>query len=159
MSATKDYLTRLENNLMMGSGRWIADFTESFRDFRVGESNFDMVILGNTRPRGFLLSRFFAWLTLPAYKVGCFVYSEDPQIKHLGTLTQSIKRYMEEQEMTWSWLVLTGESAFTRKAKVGVQKNNSHNIGIALVTLTTQEVITNDSVVGRRMVRFVRAFK
>jgi hypothetical protein len=77
----------------------------------------------------------------------------------MGTLTRSIKRFMEEREMTWSWLVLTDESAFSRKAKAGVQKNNSHEIGIALVNLTTQEVITNDSVVGRRMVRFVRAFK
>jgi hypothetical protein len=159
MSAIRDYLIKLENNLMVGSGRWIADFTESFWDFRVGDTSFDMVILGNTRPRGFLLSRFFAWLTLPAYLVGCFVHSGDTQLKNLGTLTRSIKRYMEEQEMTWSWLVLTGEGSFTRKAKAGVQKNNSHEIGIALVDLTAQEVITNDSVIGRRMRRFVRTFK
>ncbi len=144
---------------MLGGGRWIADFTESFWDFRVGNTNFDMVILGNTRPRGFLLSRFFAWLTLPAYRVACFVYSEDQQLKHLGTLIKSIKDFMEEQEMTWSWLVLTREGSFTRKATAGIQKNNSHEIGIALVDLEANEMITNDSVIGRRMRRFVRTFK
>jgi hypothetical protein len=156
---TRDYLVRLENSLMVGSGRWIADFTESFWDFPVGDTSFDMVILGNTRPRGFLLSRFFAWLTLPDYRVACFAYSEDTQLKRLGTLTRSIKGYMEEREMAWSWLVLTGEESFTRKAIAGVQKNNSHEIGISLVDLAAQEVTTNDSVIGRRMRRFVRTFK
>lgn len=159
MSVTRDYLIKLENNLMAGSGRWIADFTESFWDFSVGDASFDMVILGNTRPRGFLLSRFFAWLTLPNYWVGCFVYSGDTELKQLGTLIRSIKGYMEEQEMTWSWLVLTGEESFTRKAIAGLQKNKSHEIGISLVDLAAQEVITNDSVMGRRMRRFVRTFK
>lgn len=159
MSATRDYLVRLEKNLMVDSGRWIADFTESFWDFRVGDAHFNMVILGNTRPKGFLLSRFFAWLTLPAYRVACFAYSEGTELKHLGTLTRSIKRYMEEQGMTWSWLVLTGEGSFASIAKARVQKNDSHEIGIALVDLAAQEVITNDSVIGRRMRRFVSTFK
>ena len=159
MSATRDYMIRLENNLMLGSGRWIAEFNESFWDFPVGNTTFDMMILGNTRSRGFLLSRFFAWLTLPAYRVACFVYSGDTQLKYLATLTKSIKGFMEERGMTWSWLVLTGEDSFTRKAKAGIQNNDSHEIGIALVDLASQEVITNDSVIGRRMPRFVRTFK
>lgn len=159
MPATRDYLIRLENNLMLGSGRWIAEFNESFWNFRVGKVTFDMMILGNTRSRGFLLSRFFAWLTLPAYRVACFVHSEDTQLKNLSTLTKSIKGFMEEQGMTWSWLVLTGENSFTRKAKVGIQHNDSHEIGIALVDLAAQEVITNDSIIGRRMPRFVGTFK
>jgi hypothetical protein len=159
MTSTRDYLVKLENNLMDGSGRWIADFSESFWDFQIGNTNFDMVIRGNTRPKGFFISRFFAWLTLPAYRVACFVYSEDTELKHLGKLTKTIRDYMEEQEMTWAWLVLTGENSFTRKAKAGIQKNTVEEIGIALVDLNAQEVITNDSVLGRRMTQFVRAFK
>jgi hypothetical protein len=159
MSETRDYLVKLENNLMDGSGRWIADFQESFWDYRIGGNSFDMVILGNTRPKGFLISRFFAWLTLPAYRVACFAYSNDTELRRLGKLTKSIRGYMEEQEMTWAWLVLTGEGSFTRKAKAGIQKDNSKEIGIALVDIAAQEVITNDSVLGRRMRQFVRAFK
>lgn len=159
MSATRDYLVKLENNLMDGSGRWIADFTESFWDFRIGNTNFDMVILGNTRPKGFFLSRIFAWMTLPAFRVACFAYSKDTELRHLGKLIKSIRGYMEEKEMTWAWLVLTGEGSFTRKAKAGIQKNNVKEIGIALVDLNAQEVITNDTVLGRRMHQFVRAFK
>lgn len=159
MSATRDYLLRLENNLMVGSGRWIADFTESFWDFRVGDTTFDMLILGNTRPKGFLLSRLFSWMTLPAYRVACFVCSEDPQLKRLGTLIKSIKRYMKKRDLTWSWLVLPREGSFTKRARAVVQKNNSHEIGIALVDLAAQEVVTNDSFIGRRMRQFVRSFK
>ena len=160
MSATtRDYLVKLENNLMDGSGRWIADFTESFWDFRIGDTSFDMAILGNTRPKGFFLSRIFAWMTLPAYRVACFAYSEDPELKRLGPLAKSIKDYMEEHEMTWAWLVLTRESPFTKKAKAGIQKNNSKEIGIAMVDIAAQEVITNDSVLGRRMRGMMGTFK
>jgi len=159
MLAMKDYLIRLENNLMLGSGRWIADFTESFWAFRVGDTTFDMLILGNTRPKGFLLSRLFSWLTLPAYRVACFTYSKDPRLNHLGTLTRSVKRYMKEQDLTWSWLVLPGEGPFTERARAVVQKNDLREIGIALVDLAAQEVVTNDSFLGRRMRRFVGGFK
>ena len=156
----KDYLLRLESNLMLGSGRWIADFTESFWDFRIGNTTFDMLILGNTRPKGFLLSRLFAWLTLPAYGVACFVCSlNDPQLKQLGSLAKIIKRYMKEQDLTWSWLVLPSEGSFTKKAKAVVQKDDSHEIGIALMNLAAQEVVTNDSYLGRRMRRLVGDFK
>ena len=159
MLATRDYLLTLENNLMLGSGRWIADFKESFWDFRVGNITFDMLILGNTRPKGFLLSRIFARLTLPAHRVACFVRSEDPELEHLGTLTKSVGRYMKEQDLTWSWLVLPGESRFAKRAKAAVQKNNLREVGIALVDLSAQEVITNDSYLGRRMRQLVGRFK
>ena len=159
MLATKDYLLRLENTLMVGSGRWIADFTESFWDFHTGGITFDVLIHGNTRPKGFLLSRIFATLAMPAYGVACFVSAEDPQLKRLGALTGSIKRYMEEQELTWSWLVLPAEGPFTKRARAAVQKNDLREIGIALVDLAAQEVTTSDSYWGRRMQRFVGSFK
>ena len=159
MLVTKDYLLRLENSLMLGSGRWIADFTESFWDYRIGNVTFDMLILGGMRPKGFLLSRLFAWLALPAHRVACVACSEDPQLKRLGALTGAVKRYMKEQDLTWSWLVLPGEGSFTKKAKAVVQKNDLHEIGIALVDLAAQEVVTNDSFLGRKMRRFVGRFK
>jgi hypothetical protein len=155
----RDYLLKLENTLMVGSGRWIADFTESFWGFQTGGITFDMVILGNTRSRGFLLSRIFATLAMPAYGVACFVSEEDPQVKRLGALIRSIKRYMEEQELTWSWLVVPAEGSFSKRARAAVEKNDLREMGIALVDLTGQEVITNASYLGRRMQRFVGGFK
>ena len=159
MSATREYLLRLEDKLMVGSGRWVADFTESFWDLRVGNTVFDMLILGGMRPRGFLLSRFFGWLTIPAYEAACFGYTKDPPFNRLGILTGPIKQYMEDRGLTWSWLVLPGEGPFSGRAKAAVQKNKVREIGIALVDLAAKEVVTNDSFVGRRMRRFVRGFK
>ena len=145
---------------MLGSGRWIADFTESFRDFRIGNITFSMLVLGNTRPKGFLLSRFFAWLALPAHRVACFVWSSnDPQLKQLGSLTGAIKRYMQEQELAWSWLVLPSKGSFSKRARAAVEKNKLREIGIALVDFAAQEVVTNDSYLGRRMRRLVGGFK
>jgi hypothetical protein len=155
----RDYLLKLENNLMLGSGRWIADFSESFWVLGVGAITFEMVILGNTRPKGFLLSRFFASMALPAYRVACFVASEDPDVRRLGALTKSIGRQMKEQDLAWSWLVLPRTDHFSERAKAAVQKNDMREIGIALVDLSAHEVITSGSFIGRRMKRFVGVFK
>jgi hypothetical protein len=159
MLAMRDYLLRLENNLMLGSGRWTADFSESFWGFRAGAVTFDMLILGSMRPRGFLLSRFFAWVALPDHRVACFVSSEDPDVRRLGALTKSIGREMKERDLSWSWLVLPREDSFSEKAKAAVQKNDIREMGIALVELAGRKVTTSDTLVGHRMKRVVGVFK
>ena len=93
----REYLLKLERNLMVGSGRWVADFTESFWDYPLGDIVFDMAVTATVRPKGFFLSRVAAWLTTPNYYVACFVYSGDPGLKSLnevlrGSLASSKRR-------------------------------------------------------------------
>ena len=44
MPGTREYLVKLENNLMLGVGRWIADFNESFWNFSYNGVSFEMMI-------------------------------------------------------------------------------------------------------------------
>jgi hypothetical protein len=155
----KDYLLKLEKNLMLGGGRWVADFNESFWEYNLDDVVFDMAITATVRPKGFFLSRVAAWLTTPNYYVVCFVYSADPGLKRLHEVLLAISRFLKQQEFAWAWLVVPQEGPFTRKAMSMVQSTSIREIGIALVDLSSQEIVTSESYWGRRMSRFVGCFK
>jgi hypothetical protein len=55
--------------------------------------------------------------------------------------------------------VLPSEGSFAKRARAAVEKNKLREIGIALVDFAGQEVVTNDSYLGRRMRRLVGGFE
>jgi len=155
-----EYLLRLEKNLMTGSARWIADFTESFRDYEIEGTRFDMVLTGGMRVRsGFLMSRLFSYLTLPDYQVACFVRCSEPETTTFRRLIKLISDYMEAKGMKWSWLVVPVEDPFSYKLERMVEKLDLREIGVALVNIASEEVLTDSSYVGRRLKSQVRCFQ
>jgi hypothetical protein len=155
----KDYLLKLEDNLMVGGGRWVADFNESFWEYPMGDLIFDMFITAKVRPKGLFLSRVAAWLTTPNYYVACFAYSKDPELKRLHEVLTTISKFLKEEEFAWAWLVVPHEGSFSRKARAMVEHNDSREIGIALVDLSSLEIISARSYWARRMIRFIKCFK
>jgi len=155
----KDYLVKLEDSLMVGSGRWLADFNESFWEYPLGDFVFDMFVTAKVRPKGFFLSRVASWLLMPNYYVVCFAYSQDHELKHLHELLTTISKFLKEEEYAWAWLVIPHEGPFSSKARAMVERNDSREIGLALVDLTSQEVVHASSYWGQRMPRFIRCFK
>jgi len=158
MLSTREYMLRLERDLMVGAGRWVADFVESFWGYRLGDVTFDLYVRGGMRPKGFALSRLVATLTLPNYRAACYVFAGDGELKRLPALIKALRRDMEQQETKWSWLVIPAEGAFSPQARASVEGNTASELGIALVDLAAQEIVTSSSYVGRRMGRFVRCF-
>lgn len=155
----KDYLIKLEDNLMVGSGRWVADFNESFWEYPMGDLVFDMFITATTRAKGFFLSKVAAWLTTPNYYVACFAYSKDPELKRLHEVLTTISRFLKEEEFAWAWLVIPHEGEFSRKARAMVESTDTREIGIALVDLNSQEIIKGASFWSAKMPRFIKCFK
>jgi len=155
----RDYLVKLEDNLMVGGGRWVADFSESFWEYPLGDLVFDMFITATVRPKGLFLSRVAAWLTTPNYYVACFAYSKDPELKRLHEVLTTISKFLKEERFAWAWLVIPHEGSFSRKASAMVEHNDSKEIGIALVDLSSQKVVNARSYWGGRMTRFITCFK
>jgi hypothetical protein len=155
----KDYLLKLEDNLMVGGGRWVADFNESFWEYPMGDLVFDMFVTATVRHKGFLLSKFVSWLTTPDYHVACFAYSKDPELKRLQEILSTISKLLKEEDLHWAWLVIPHEASFSRKARAMVENNDRNEIGIALVDLDSQEIIPAKSYWSRRMTRFIKCFK
>ncbi len=159
MPGKREYLLKLEYSLMLGGGRWVADFNESFWNFTYNGIVFEMRLCGGMRPKGFALSRLASTLLMPNYQAACFAYTDDPGLKRLPGVLNAVHRYMKDQEIKWSWVVIPFESAFSPHARANVEKNEVRDLGIALVNLQTQEIVTSRSYIGRRMGRFISTFR
>ncbi len=156
MDRIHQYLLGLEKNLMLGSGQWVADFSESFWDYQSGRVRFDLFMRGNTRNRGFLFSRFLAVFVLPNYRVGCFVRAGPLDRGGFWEVVAAAEKEAEREGMHWAWLVLVNETSFPGQVRRAVEPFDRPNLGVTLVELGPNRLIPSDSYLGRSMVRHVR---
>ncbi len=152
-------MKKIEMSLMVGRGRWIADFTESFRDFKVNDVTFNAFVRGNTRMKGFLLSRMFSATVNPNYSVACFMISteavRDFDKKFLGKLLQAVRSCIKENEMRWAWLlILSAKSTDTLKKLVESIKDQF--IGVTLIDVNSGNIVHSDSYIGKQAKRFIK---
>jgi hypothetical protein len=152
-------MLKLELDLMSGSGRWVADFVESFWSYPADGVTFGMVIHGGMRPQGFALSRLVARFAMPDYLAACFVHELGPDGAGLSRVLKSVRRHMKDRDLQWAWLVLPGIRPFEAKLIRRVESNDLREVGIALVSLQDSAITTSQSYPGRRMGRFIRCFK
>jgi len=146
---------------MTGRGRWIADFNESFRNFRINDVEFDAFVHGNTRMKGFLLSRLFSFLLNPNYSIGCFFFSTDSvknfDKKHLIKLITVVKSCMKEKEdeMKWAWLFLFGTENIEMLRKY-VEGVDDQTVGIVLLDVNSKNIMHSNSYLGKQAKRYIK---
>jgi hypothetical protein len=153
------YLRKLERNLMLGAGRWVAEFNEAFRNFPLATHTFDLFVRGGTRPKGFLLSRLFAYFSLPSYNVGLFVKHVPEDGFSLEDLTRSVTGRAAEKNIRWTWLVLIRTGSFPDKLVKTVDAFDKPELGISLVNLADRDIDTSSNLLGRKALNLVRIFK
>ena len=150
---------KIEKSLMVGRGRWIADFTESFRDFRTNDVTFNAFVRGNTRMKGFLLSRVFSATVNPNYSVACFMIStetvRDFDRKFLSRLLQAVRSCMKETEMRWAWLLILSVKSTDALRKL-VESLKDQFIGVALIDVNSGSIVNSDSYIGKQAKRFIK---
>ena len=154
-----DYLLKVEQNLMVGAGRWVAEFNESFRSFPVGNHTFDLYVRGGTRPKGFLLSRLFAYFSLPSYNVAFFAKHVPRDDFNLGELRKAVEGRAAKRNIRWTWLVLIRSGSFPGELVRRVDGFDKPELGISLVNLADWDVDTSSNILGRRALSMVRIFK
>ncbi len=159
MNATEHALTVLEKEMMKGRGRWVADFNESFRHYRVGDVTFDIFISGNTRMKGFLLSRLFSFFLNPNYEVGFFGIAVDhdnePNARRLRKWILAVKSHMTKCEMSWAWLVILGRAP-SDTAERCIREATDKSVGVAYLDLDSRQVISADTFLGRQLKKYVK---
>ena len=152
-----EYLLWLEVNLILGPGRWVAHFDESFRDFQVGPLRFELLVRGHTRSGGVGLSRLFALLAVPNYAVACLVYAQTlGEDGDLGAVLRAVRSYVEDNDLHWAWLVLAHSRPPSEAVRRAVEQTDAQQIGVALLALETGRVAAHSSAfIGRSAVRYV----
>lgn len=154
-----DYLLKLEKNLIVGAGRWVAEFNESFRNFPAGRQTFDLYVRGGTRPRGLLLSRLFAYFSLPNYNVALYAKHVPDDPVNLGELIKAAEGRAAKHNVKWTWLVLVRSGGFPEKLVKKVESFDKHELGITLVNLAERDVDASENILGRKALSLVRIFK
>jgi hypothetical protein len=145
--------------MMTGKGRWVADFNESFREYRVGDVTFDVFISGNTRMKGFVISRFFSFFLNPNYEVGFFAIKMPPQDqvseRRLRKWMLAVKSSMRKAEMKWAWFAILGDAP-NDSAKRCVQEAVDPDVGIAYIDMSSREIVSADTYLGRQLKRYIK---
>lgn len=151
--------TEIEKSLMLGRGRWIADFNESFRDYKANDVTFDVFVRGTTRMKGFLLSRVFSATVNPNYSVSCFIISTETaknlDRKYLAKLLGAVRSCMKESEMRWAWLIILSTTG-TGALKKLVESIKDQFVGVALIDINSRNIVHSDSYIGKQAKRFIK---
>jgi hypothetical protein len=156
-------LEAFERDILSGRARWIADLSETFRDYKLSGHTFDMCARGQTRGKGFLLSRFFAWTVLPNYKVSLYARASRNSANMLRRdiieLLQVIRKDIEKRELKWAWLVLFLEGNPSSQVASFVESYNNNDIGIGTVNTYSGSVLVSNNLLGRSLLRHMRLDK
>ena len=144
---------------MLGRGRWVADFNEAFRGFPAGGHTFDLFVRGATRPKGFLLSRLFAYFSMPNYNVGLFVKHAPEDDFSLNDLVKALADRAGEKIIRWTWLVLVRSGSFSETMIETVDAFARPEPGISLVNLKDEDVDTSSNILGRKAMSLLTSFK
>lgn len=159
--SVEETLEKLEKAMMKGRGRWVADFNESFRDFRVGDVTFDVFISGNTREKGFLVSRLFSFFLNPNYEVGFFAIRTDrnnePNSRRLKKWIFAVKSCMRKSEMRWAWLVMIGDTLNESVTKTLAEAADP-SIGIGYLDVNGRQIVSSENFLGRQLKRYLKVW-
>jgi len=140
---------------MVKGGRWVAEFTESERNHKIGDLTFDVYLHGGTRPKGLFLSRILSHFVLPNYQVTCYimkipssnVISPDFLRKRLLRIREKAK----EEEFKWNWLFLVTEDEPSTKLAKLIEEQRYEEVGVLLYNHGSKSLFYSRNLLGKRM--------
>lgn len=149
----KDFLCELERELMIGGGRWIAEFNESERNYKLENLTFDICLKGDTKIRGpGLFSRAISALLLPRYLVACYVLTRDTiSLNFLKSCVSLVKKCAKKDNVKWSWIVFVLKNDPSEEIVKFAENYNDEEVGLLLYDLTSKLLINSKNKLGERM--------
>jgi hypothetical protein len=155
-----DLVSGLEEELMAGGGRWIADFNESERGYRLEDVTFDACLRGDTRIKEFgLFSRAMSFFLLPGYRVACYVTLRDALTRDfLKKCSHIIRRKNETDGVTWSWLVLIVKETPRDEVVRLIEDFSDKDLGIVLYDSGSASLSSSQNRLGERMRSYVKSW-
>ena len=153
-----DLVGGLERELQRGRARWLADLSETFRDYQVSGEVFPLLARGGTRPKGFLLSRFLAYTVMPNYTVCMYAHwvGGARAKEQLMRLLRIVETQRDQKGIKWSWLLLLGDEPAPDSVKNLISDFGNRDVGLGYVNISTGEMSTSPNQLGRSMANQMR---
>jgi hypothetical protein len=138
----------VEEQLVKGHLRWLANFNEIRRDFPVEDLTFPIYASGGLQEKGFFLSRVYSALVTPKYKVHLLLHTA-PTIDPVSMrkMILALKRKFGSED--WIFLVLVQSQPVGKTLKETVEEVTDRTVGICAYGLGAKETITSNNVLGR----------
>jgi hypothetical protein len=145
----------VEERLVRGGFKWLANFKEIRRDHRIGEFTVPLYASGGLEEKGFLLSRAFSALVTPKYRLYLILYtSERITSKLLRRLVISCKESFGPED--WIFLGLIQAKPLEEPIREAIESIADERIGIAAYSLESREEASSNNVLGRALKRHLR---
>ena len=153
-----DFVGGLERELQRGRARWVADLNETFRDYQISGEVFPLLARGGTRPKGFLLSRFFAYTVMPNYNT-CFytqwIDGSRPR-EQVMRLLRVVETQREQNDIKWSWLLLLSDEPATDSVNKIISDFRNRDVGLGYVNIINGEMTVSPNQLGRSMANHMK---
>jgi hypothetical protein len=142
----------VEEQLVRGNLRWLANFSEIHKDYVIGDVTFPIYALGSLQEKGFFLSKIFSALVAPRYKIHLLIYTEqnfDPKL--IRKLVLACKNKFGSED--WIFIGLVQREAFQKATKEAITNMADKNVGIVAYSLASKERVTSENVLGKGLAK------
>ncbi|MEM2280828.1 MAG: hypothetical protein QXZ68_02415 [Candidatus Bathyarchaeia archaeon] len=142
----------VEEQLVKGNLRWLANFSEIHKDYKVGDVTFPLYAQGSLQEKGFFLSRIFSTFVTPRYRVHLLIYTEqnfDPKL--IRKLVLACKGRFGAED--WIFLGLVQKEAFQKATKDAVAGLSDKNVGVVAYSLASREKVFSENVLGKGLAK------
>ncbi len=140
-----EYVNMVEKKIRK-RGNTISTWYSTMRQEKIGREKAELLVRGNMRVKGFLLSRAWGWTT-PDWETLAVVFcnkgEEKPSVEQVKSLITSTESYMSKNNIKWSWLVWVTNAGFDDEVRTFARTLMKKEIGIMLVDLPTKAFVYN----------------
>ncbi len=140
----------MEEQLAKGNLRWLANFTEIYRDYPLGDFMVPIYAVGGLTEKGFFLSRIFSFFVTPKYKIHFLLHTtHELTVKSLRKLILSCKRKFGADD--WVFITVVQDRPVEKAVKSAVLNLADERVGVAAYSLASKTEISSDNVLGRSL--------
>jgi len=140
----------IEERLVKGNFRWLANFNEIHRDYQLDEFSIPIYATGGLEEKGFFLSKIFSALVTPKYKIH-FLFYKSPEIdvNFLRNFIICCKKKFTGDD--WIFIGLVQINPIGKTVKDAIEKIADNRVGVALYSLTSKSMVSSENVLGKAL--------
>lgn len=140
----------MEERLAKGNLRWLANFTEIYRDYVIGDMTVPIYAVGSLTEKGFFLSRIFSYFVTPKYKIHLILYTPiELSVKSLRKIILSCKRKFGADD--WILIGLVQSRPLGKAVSDAVSNLADDRVGVAAYSLASKTEVSSGNVLGRAL--------
>jgi hypothetical protein len=138
----------VEEQLVKGHLRWLANFNEIRKDYTVEDMTFPIYASGGLQEKGFFLSKIYSTMVVPKYKVHFLLYTS-PEINPslIRKFILALKHKFGDQD--WIFLAIVQGQPLGKTLKETVENVEDKTVGICAYGTGANETVTSNNVLGR----------